>query len=508
MRTYIKHNPTHSSIKIISLLILIFIQYNSTLAHQKESGITIFSSSEKYPTGNDSNKDFFKTNNQSKIRLPIDLISYKGMRLLLSFKLKKINNQTDSDSTKNIKYRLENITQKNEIKQILEKNISVTNYNKTYNSRFVIPNQISENNLFLEIINNKASIQIDSLTLSIDAMPISPSAKSKNKIKNKTVYRGVTYPLQTNENDLKELKDWGGNLIRTNITIINQEKLIADTSGREYMQVLNKKIDKLIKLLSICQDNKIKVVLSIGSDNYKEGQNKRCQKIFYDKTYQNLYIKVWQQIASRCKKNKNMWAYDLINEPIDNHDTIDENDYYQTQTRIAKAIRAIDPITPIIFEVNVGDGPIGFTFLKPLPIPNIIYEVHMYIPHTFTHQGIYGNRLGIIYPGKIDGSNYNKNTLEKILEPVRNFQLAYNKPIYVGEFSAIRWSQGASQYIDDCISIFEEYGWDWTYHAFKEWNGWDVEYENGTSNSSPAKKATEDTERKKVLLKWLSKNKK
>ena len=29
----------------------------------------------------------------------------------------------------------------------------------------------------------------------------------------------------------------------------------------------------------------------------------------------------------------------------------------------------------------------------------------------------------------------------------------------------------------DCIALFEEYGWDWTYHAFRERNGWSVEHE-------------------------------
>ena len=30
-------------------------------------------------------------------------------------------------------------------------------------------------------------------------------------------------------------------------------------------------------------------------------------------------------------------------------------------------------------------------------------------------------------------------------------------------------------WIRDCIDILEEYGWDWSYHAFREWDGWSVE---------------------------------
>jgi len=49
----------------------------------------------------------------------------------------------------------------------------------------------------------------------------------------------------------------------------------------------------------------------------------------------------------------------------------------------------------------------------------------------------------------------------------------------------------------DCIEVFEEYGWDWTYHAFREWQGWSVEHESTTPGKlTPSK----DNPRKQVLL--------
>ena len=104
----------------------------------------------------------------------------------------------------------------------------------------------------------------------------------------------------------------------------------------------------------------------------------------------------------------------------------------------------------------------------------MIYQVHMYVPGEFTHQGVYGSSTGVRYPGKIGATEWNKEQLRKVLQPVREFQLAYNVHIYVGEFSAIRWAPGDSayRYLKDCIELFEEYGWDWTYHAYREWDGW------------------------------------
>ena len=87
---------------------------------------------------------------------------------------------------------------------------------------------------------------------------------------------------------------------------------------------------------------------------------------------------------------------------------------------------------------------------------------------------------------------------------MRNFQLKYGARIYVGEFSAVRWAPGADRYLEDCISIFEEYGWDWSYHAFRESKTWDVEYEGGSYKDYV--KATAPTGRLRALLEGFRKN--
>ena len=136
----------------------------------------------------------------------------------------------------------------------------------------------------------------------------------------------------------------------------------------------------------------------------------------------------------------------------------------------------------------------------------------MYEPGSFTHQGVgWENMKKILdgslklrgYPGWFDNFYYDKNELRKILKPIRDFQLKYNARIYMGEFSAIRFAPGAAQYIQDVIELFEEYGWDWSYHAFREWFNWSVEYDENPHNNEPAK---QDTERKKILLKYFGKN--
>lgn len=105
----------------------------------------------------------------------------------------------------------------------------------------------------------------------------------------------------------------------------------------------------------------------------------------------------------------------------------------------------------------------------------------------------------------IGKEKWDKKMIRKHLKPVRDFQLRHNARIYVGEFSAVAWAPGAADYLRDCIEVFEEYGWDWTYHAFREdWGGWSVEHE--ATKPSDLKPAKEDTLRKKVLLEYFRRN--
>ena len=105
------------------------------------------------------------------------------------------------------------------------------------------------------------------------------------------------------------------------------------------------------------------------------------------------------------------------------------------------------------------------------------------------------------FPGR-DRDRRDSQHLRQTVQVVRDFQLKYNVPIFIGEFSAIAWAPGAERYLEDCISIFEEYGWDWTYHAFREWTGWSVEHGGVFENQFPV----ENSPRKQVLKKYFERN--
>ena len=111
-----------------------------------------------------------------------------------------------------------------------------------------------------------------------------------------------------------------------------------------------------------------------------------------------------------------------------------------------------------------------------------------------------GNPLS--WPGTYRGQVWDKEFIRRELAPVLEFQRRHKCKIYVGEFSAAAWAPGAENYLRDCIELFEEYGWDWTYHAFREAPVWDVERETSADGASAP---SADNPRKRVLLDALAK---
>jgi len=315
--------------------------------------------------------------------------------------------------------------------------------------------------------------------------------------------RGVMSPAEWREGDIRNLgMEWNANVIRWQLSR-NWGLFNTDRDLAEYDTWLDHKLVELDKVLAECRQYGVLLVIDMHSPpggRYPNGE----LAIFHEKTYQDHWISGWEKIARRYKDHPAVWGYDLINEPYQRvPPPLGVADYFGAQTRVARAIRKIDPTIPVFIAPAESGSAEGFRELQPVDISNVIYQVHMYTPHEFTHQGVDGEWKPVAYPGMIADREWNKETIRKSLEPVREFQRAYNVHIYAGEFSAIRWAPGSAEYLRDCIDIFEEYGWDWSFHSYREWHGWSVDHGNDRNNLTPV---SEPTDRKKLLLEWFGKN--
>jgi hypothetical protein len=258
------------------------------------------------------------------------------------------------------------------------------------------------------------------------------------------------------------------------------------------------------KALAACEKYRIKVLVDLHTPPGGRAGGGVC-RMFQEKRYQDKLVEVWDRIARRYKGRDVVYAYDLLNEAVEGAVADGLLNWRDLATKAAKAIRSVDPGKPVVFEPSPWGGPDGFDALEPLNLDRVIYSFHMYRPQNFTHQGVYDDRTGLVYPGRIDGELWDKERLREEMLPAIEFQKAFNVQIYVGEFSVIRWAPGDSGYcyLRDAIDLFEEYGWDWSYHAFREWGGWSVEHGPDRDDHSPTKTPTK---RMQLLLGWFGKN--
>lgn len=300
-----------------------------------------------------------------------------------------------------------------------------------------------------------------------------------------TRYRGFQVnPNRLTVKDIDDLGKWGANLIRFGFSGGEPVK-----TEEEYLRWVDSRIARLDSLMPHLERNGIKVVIAFSKIPGAKRTNYASVNLKNSSDFGALE-KAWKKVASHYRKNPNIYGYDLLNEPAG----IDADDWNRVAEELVKAIRTVDPDTLVI-------NPFVTRFF---PGENMAYSPHIYQPHTLTHQGVAERGVAWKYPGYINGVYWDKEQLRVTLKPFIDFQQKYNARIYIGEFSCIVWAEGRDRYIQDCIELFEEYGWDWTYHAFREWPPWSVEHER----AAPYKfrKADRDTPAKKTLLKYFKLN--
>ena len=313
--------------------------------------------------------------------------------------------------------------------------------------------------------------------------------------------RGVMSPSKRTPPDMTEadfdtLQEWGATLIRYQMSS-NARFPDGEDAVEWFDRWVNPKLDHFDSfVLPQAVMRGMKVVLDLHDAPGQKNEFNEM-KMFHDPALANHFVETWHSIAIRFKGREGIYGYDLINEPMQTSEATPGCDFWTLQRRAAEAIREIDPDIPIIVECNGMDSPWAYGCFSPLDMTNIIYHVHMYLPLAYTHQGVMWKQGETYRPYPDESKGWNKDYLRSGLRPVREFQLRHGAKIYCGEFSAVAWAPGADQYLRDCIDIFEEYGWDWSYHAFREWEGWSVEHEGpDVQHLVPAA----DTPRKHALL--------
>lgn len=237
----------------------------------------------------------------------------------------------------------------------------------------------------------------------------------------------------------------------------------------------------------------LKVILTLAHIPGRSWEfRKRDFRIWRQPRFRKDLVEAWKTIAAHFKGTADIIGYDVFNEPYFLEDQ-DQN-YAETLNSlyrdIVSEIRSVDKETPVIIESSEMASPSTFGELEVLNDAKTIYSFHYYEPFDYFSPS--ANQGQLEYPGFINGVLWNKSTHVENLQVVRNWQLK-NKiesyRIYVGEFGVWRRATGADLYLSDLLGIFQEYGWSWSYYAFRE-NDWDVT-DLELQGSDPIRKMTE-----------------
>jgi len=320
--------------------------------------------------------------------------------------------------------------------------------------------------------------------------------------------RGVMISPNISEASLRTLGEWNVNLIRWQLIHTNMWKK-PQPALAEYDAWLEGQLALLDRALPVCRKLGIRVVIDLhsppGGRAVAGGYIASGGEFFTDPAAQAKFLEVWRRIATRCKDEPAVWGYDLVNEPVDDQAADDCDDWQALAARAAKVVRGIDANRAIIVEPPAWGSAAGFIGFEPIDVPGVVYSFHFYEPGQFTHQGVNNDVANVDYPGEISGKYWDKAALEQAMRPAIEFQKKYNVALYVGEFSAIRWAphHGAYRYLKDCIDIFESHGWDWSYHAFREFHGWSVEHDEDPTHTGPA---AQPPDRERLLRDIFAKN--
>ena len=294
----------------------------------------------------------------------------------------------------------------------------------------------------------------------------------------------------------------------------NKDFLIGNVNN--YTKLVVEDVAMLKKDLDAAHSHNMKVVvtvLSLPGNRWRQfNGNKNDDRLWEQSKYIHSAKKFWRDLAEQLKDHPAIVGYNVINEP--HPETSKENRFRDFWTEdyaawyakvkgtsadlnifykeLVHSIREVDKHTPIILDAGNYATPWAFKYLEPIPNDDrVLYSFHMYEPYNFTSQKEnQPNKL--VYPGTIKvGDNelpmmWNKKTLKTFLKPVQEWTRRHHIPshrVIAAEFGCNRTTPGATQYFQDLIAIFNEFGWHKAFYAFREdtWSGMD--YEFGTNKT-------------------------
>ena len=286
----------------------------------------------------------------------------------------------------------------------------------------------------------------------------------------------------------------------------------------------------LVRALDDAERAGVKVVLgmlSLPGARWKQLNGDRDDsRLWQDAAFQAQAEAFWRQLAARLRSHPAVVAYNPLNEPHPERAFGFEApsapgyaewrrsakgtpaDVDAFNRRIALAIRASDPDTPILLDGPFYASAEGLSLLEPPDTARILYAFHFYEPWEYVTYRV--NKGRFAYPGRMPGPDgkatpWSADVLRGRVAPVARWAERHGIPrarIVAAEFGVSRRVEGALAWLTDTVRVLDEAAGHRAFYAFRSDGAWtDLDYELGLDPVDPriwaAEERGEDVERYK-----------
>ncbi len=283
--------------------------------------------------------------------------------------------------------------------------------------------------------------------------------------------------------------------------------LIGDADRYEGLKA--KDLATLRKVLDTAQAAKLKVVvvpLSLpGARWAQQNGGKFDDRLWSDPAFAEQAVRFWSDLAAALKDHPAIAAYNIVNEPAPEKTTgLAENgssrdlaawqakqagsprDLTKLYERIVTAIRAVDPVTPVMVDSGYYANPRSLAaWPKPLSDDRVLYAFHMYEPYQATSVPNMKRKTPLRYPGvKTDYAGgtiaWDRDAVGAHIDTAFDWAQAQGlKPtrIVAAEFGCMRLWADCGTYLKDVMDAVDARGGHWAFYSFREdvWDGMDYE---------------------------------
>lgn len=311
-------------------------------------------------------------------------------------------------------------------------------------------------------------------------------------------WRGVCIPsAHYVSGDIEYLSSIGVNFIR----IQPKSPRRAKRDNLDPVTAFYKELEWIDEVLDECKKYNLTSIIAfnyvvLDPDN---PVSDKSAEFWSNRKYIDSTLNMIEIIAKRYKdRGDELSAYEVIGEPAiatGKKAIIPDNleDFYKSSLQ---RIRKYDERRYFLVAPGPWGTPNNYNGFNGFNLNDnkIIYGAHFYLPNPYTHQGIKNNPRGLVYPGNINGKQWDKDMMRKNLAALRSFEKEHNALVYIGEFQSIRWAQGANKWVNDLADLLDEAGWSWTYFAYKpDFDFWNPYFEVENPQAKPGQWKLKET---------------